>query len=253
MAVLERDLTALMRLVNDGRDDADGGAHVPLPTSVLAGLTNVIACDMVSVSLLDSRAERVDEQQDLPDDPNEVDPVKADLMSKVFFGHYWDTAPCSYPDRTGDLDRVVRVSDFYTVRQFRNTAMYSEYARPFERELIACLGGSPGRTLRVVLSRGPGADFSERDRTALWLVRPHLYRLYRERRNARTGAVDLTDRQRELLSLVAVGHTNRQISRRLEISETTVRKHLEHIFERLRVQNRAAAVARAFPHGMPDA
>jgi DNA-binding CsgD family transcriptional regulator len=252
MAVRERDLTALMRLVNEGRDDPDD-VHGPLPTSVLAGLSRIVACDMVSVSLMDSRAERVDEQQDLPVDPNEVDPNTAAAMNRVFFRHYWDTAPCSYPDRTGDLDRVVRASDFYSLRQFRNTAMYSEYVRPFERELIACLGGSPGRTLRVVLWRGPGPDFSERDRTALWLVRPHLFRLYRERRHARTGAVDLTQRQRELLRLVAVGHTNRQISRHLAISETTVRKHLEHIFERLRVQNRAAAVARAFPHGTTDA
>jgi DNA-binding CsgD family transcriptional regulator len=252
MAVRERDLTALMRLVNEGRDNADD-ADVPLPTSVLAGLSNVIACDMVSVSLMDSRAERVDEQQDLPIDPNEADPETASAMTTLFFRHYWDTAPCSYPDRTGDLDRVLRVSDFYSLRQFRDTAMWADYVRPFERELIACLGGSPGRTLRVILSRGPGSDFNERDRTALWLVRPHLYRLYLERRHARTGAVDLTHRQRELLRLVAVGHTNRQISRHLEISETTVRTHLEHIFERLRVQNRAAAVARAFPHGTPDA
>jgi DNA-binding CsgD family transcriptional regulator len=252
MAVRERDLTALMRLVKEGHDDPDD-AHLPFPTSVLVGLSKVIACDMVSVSLLDSRAERSEEQQDVPVDPNEVDPVQAAAMSELFFRHYWDTAPCSYPDRTGDLDHVVRISDFYSLRQFRNTPMWAEYVRPVERELLACLGGSPGRTLRMILSRGPGADFSERDRAALWLLRPHLFRLYQERRQARTGAVDLTHRQRELLGLVAVGHTNRQISRRLAISETTVRKHLEHIFERLRVSNRAAAVARAFPHGTPDA
>jgi DNA-binding CsgD family transcriptional regulator len=252
MAVRERDLTALMRLVDEARADPDD-AKAPLPTSVLAGLRKVVACDMVSVSLLDSRAERVDEQQDVPVDPNELDPERASATLKVFFHHYWDTAVCSYPDRTGDLDRVVRISDFYSLRQFRNTGMWAEYVRPFERELIACLGGSPGRTLRLVLSRGPGPDFGERDRAAVWLLRPHLYRLYRERRHTRTGAVELTDRQRELLRLVAVGHTNRQISRRLEIAEATVRTHLEHIFERLRVRNRAAAVARAFPHGTPDA
>src|SRR5687768_12800612 len=126
MAVRERDLTALMRLVNEGRDDPDD-APVPLPTSVLFGISNVVACDMVSVSLMDSRAERVDEHQDLPVDPNEVDPTTAAAMTRVFFRHYWDSAPCSYPDRTGDLERVLRVSDFYSLRQFRNTAMHSEY------------------------------------------------------------------------------------------------------------------------------
>ena len=153
--------------------------------------------------------------------------------------------------RSGDLDTVVRASDFYTLRQFRNTAMWYEYVRPagYERELIACLAGVPGRTLRMIFWRGPGRDFNEDDRAVIWLLRPHLYRLYRLRQTARNGLVDLTPRQRELLGLVAAGNTNRQIGRHLGVSESTARKHLEHIFERLQVNSRAGAVARAFPNG----
>jgi DNA-binding NarL/FixJ family response regulator len=44
---------------------------------------------------------------------------------------------------------------------------------------------------------------------------------------------------------VAAGHTNTQIARRLGISESTVRTHLEHIYERLGVSSRTAAVTRA--------
>jgi DNA-binding NarL/FixJ family response regulator len=47
--------------------------------------------------------------------------------------------------------------------------------------------------------------------------------------------------------LVAAGHTNTRIARRLGISEGTVRTHLENIYERLQVSSRTAAVTRAFP------
>jgi DNA-binding NarL/FixJ family response regulator len=54
-------------------------------------------------------------------------------------------------------------------------------------------------------------------------------------------------RQNELLRLLAAGHTNSQIARRLGISEGTVRTHLENIYDKLGVSSRTAAVARAFP------
>ena len=51
----------------------------------------------------------------------------------------------------------------------------------------------------------------------------------------------------ELLRLLAAGHTNTQIARRLGMTEGTVRTHLENIYERLHVSSRTAAVTRAFP------
>jgi DNA-binding NarL/FixJ family response regulator len=57
----------------------------------------------------------------------------------------------------------------------------------------------------------------------------------------------LTARHWQLLGLLAAGHTNAQIARRLGLSEGTVRTHLEHIYRRLNVSSRAAAVTRAFP------
>jgi DNA-binding NarL/FixJ family response regulator len=93
-----------------------------------------------------------------------------------------------------------------------------------------------------MLVRGRGPDFSDRDRALLTLLRPHLYAAYRE--GTRPPAPDLTARQQELLQLVAAGYTNSQIARRLAVADSTVRKHLENIFERLQVTSRTAAVTR---------
>ena len=56
----------------------------------------------------------------------------------------------------------------------------------------------------------------------------------------------LTDRENEVLSLIADGLTNRQISCNLSISESTVENHIHHIYAKLGISNRAQAVANAF-------
>ena len=48
---------------------------------------------------------------------------------------------------------------------------------------------------------------------------------------------------------VAAGHSNADIARQLFLSENTVRKHLENIYQRLSVSSRTAAVAHAFQSG----
>lgn len=61
----------------------------------------------------------------------------------------------------------------------------------------------------------------------------------------REPVVMLTPRQLAVLQLVAQGKTNRQITQELDITERTVRFHLEKIFARLNVQNRTEAVIKA--------
>ena len=108
-------------------------------------------------------------------------------------------------------------------------------------------GPGPGRTARLIFVRGPGPDFSERDRALLVLLRPHLHQAYLDAERRRHPIPQLTPRQKDLLHLVAAGHTNAQIARRLGLSEGTVRTHLENIYGRLQVSSRTAAVTRAFP------
>jgi DNA-binding NarL/FixJ family response regulator len=55
----------------------------------------------------------------------------------------------------------------------------------------------------------------------------------------------LTEREREILDLVARGLTNAAIAGRLHLSDKTVRNHVSNVFAKLHVTDRAAAVARA--------
>ena len=60
----------------------------------------------------------------------------------------------------------------------------------------------------------------------------------------------LSEREQEVLRLVAVGRTNRQVGAALFIGEATVKTHLQHIFAKLDAADRAAAVATAYRHGL---
>ncbi|MFK0115334.1 response regulator [Streptomyces sp. NPDC090994] len=61
---------------------------------------------------------------------------------------------------------------------------------------------------------------------------------------------NLTNREREILDLLARGHTNRRIARHLVLSDKTVRNHVSHIFAKLQVTNRDDAMTRARDAGL---
>jgi DNA-binding NarL/FixJ family response regulator len=60
----------------------------------------------------------------------------------------------------------------------------------------------------------------------------------------------LTEREREVLDLVARGLTNAEIAARLVVSDKTVRNHVSNVFAKLHVTNRSGAVARARDAGL---
>jgi DNA-binding NarL/FixJ family response regulator len=68
--------------------------------------------------------------------------------------------------------------------------------------------------------------------------------------SAREFGDDLTDRERNVLQLLAAGCSNREISSRLKIAENTVRIHVSHILDKLHVEDRTQAVLAAIHRGL---
>ncbi len=60
----------------------------------------------------------------------------------------------------------------------------------------------------------------------------------------------LTEREVEVLALVAIGRSNRDVAEELSISQKTVARHLSNIFGKLRVSTRTEAAAYAFQHDL---
>jgi DNA-binding CsgD family transcriptional regulator len=252
----DQDLGALAAIVSQDRADLPDGEG--LPPSLLADLMSQIRCDEISLERYDSGPRRGWFLQVFPaqtdDELKTIEDWDPAQWAHLYACHL-DCQSCGYPERTGDLRSVVKPSDFYSARQWHSTAMYCDCQRPqgLEHNLQLCLpdpaapSARPGRTIRLFFSRGPGPDFSERDRALLLLLRPHLYQACLDAEWRRRPVPRLTPRQNDLLQLLAAGHTNSQIARRLGISECTVRTHLENIYERLGVSSRTAAVTRAFP------
>ena len=108
------------------------------------------------------------------------------------------------------------------------------------------------------LSDEPGADaklLSERGEQSLYArslgavgLGEHMLLLDVRRRgesSTRIAGAQLTPREAEVLSWLAKGKTNRDIGEILGMSPRTVNKHLEHVYEKLGVETRAAAAALA--------
>lgn len=149
----EQDLRALLGIVSDNRDDlpAEG-----LPPSLLADLTGLIRCEGIAFHDFDSPRQETWFSQSVPvlDDVGRAGFGKYDL---VHWQLYWDCQPCSFSDRAGDLRSVVKISDFYSARQWHSVGMYCDIyrRRGLEHDLMLTLPAAPGpahgpsRTMRL--------------------------------------------------------------------------------------------------------
>ncbi|WP_232229864.1 helix-turn-helix transcriptional regulator [Polaromonas glacialis] len=160
-----------------------------------------------------------------------------------------------------------RISDLVRRHDFQRSALFGGYYRRIglEYAIVVPLFSDRRTLVSVVLNRR-GLDFDERDRERLELLRPHLAFLYRHARHARAAVAlnegeetplprmpmppdlsppGLTQREAEVMHWLACGKTDAEIAALLSISPRTVQKHLEHIYVKLGVETRTAAVMRA--------
>jgi DNA-binding NarL/FixJ family response regulator len=73
---------------------------------------------------------------------------------------------------------------------------------------------------------------------------------HRQRATRRVWVAGLSDREIEVLRLVARGHSNRQMASLLGISERTIHHHIEHIYDKIDVSTRAGATLFAMQHNL---
>jgi DNA-binding NarL/FixJ family response regulator len=101
------------------------------------------------------------------------------------------------------------------------------------------------RAVRVVADGGAWLDPA---------VTGRVLAIYRSAPPTRAGAdtvLDaLTSREREVLALIGRGKTNGEIAAELFVSDGTVKTHINHLFTKLQLRDRAAAVVFAFDHNL---
>ena len=234
---------------------ADEGT-APFPASVLAGLRRMIRCD--AVSYMEWSPQELLEFSLTADDPASILPVW-DVYPQVRNGDpLAGGAPRagSLPDPEW-LGRPVTISDFISDREFRRRGLYAEVCKPLGVRAVMKVflptGGATGGALVFDTTR---SRFTEADRLTLERLVPHLRQLRRNalaRRTypalmdstaaARMRLLRLTPRERVVLARAAAGETNMVIAQALFVSPGTVRKHLEHVYDKLEVRTCTEAAA----------
>ena len=109
----------------------------------------------------------------------------------------------------------------------------------------------PQRQWKAEIGVYSSRDFGLRARMVMQVLRPHLAALYRSATHRRRLATldseataELTPRECEVMLRVADGLSNAEIASALVVERSTVRKHLEHVYEKLGVRSRTAALAK---------
>lgn len=237
------DLRALNSMIGDANEDEPGPM---LPWSLLDDLACLVPAEEVSICDLDiAHQQRVLQQDVLADDPRYVargEPVM-DAMA-IFWRDYPRHWTGFLPSAAG---QVRRWTDRYPGQMLQHNQLYLEFFRPMGRRHFLSVGlpAPAGHERNLMFWRHTGRDFSDRDKDLLTLLRPHLAEIYAGAARRRRGV--LTPREWQVLELAAQGYGNTEIAAILVVSVSTVRKHMEHIFDRVGVRTRGAAVARLLP------
>ena len=211
-----------------------------LPADVVDLLRSLVPSDDVSYVTIEPGTRRLSDDcwysvLGTPAPGNDSD------LDELFWTAYRTDLVCRYPLQWRSVEHVLSAQDFMSDRELAGSptgALFRAYGA--RHNLVVPLRIVGSAEYRIELFRVDGPAYSSLDKAILTLLRPHLA-LWAERVDRPRAAV-LTARQRELLALVAAGLSNRDIAATLVLSEGTVRRHLDNIYQRLGVSNRTAAV-----------
>jgi DNA-binding CsgD family transcriptional regulator len=216
----------------------------PFPVHVLARLRELVPCDTVSYGDFDRDGHAWRTGVRYAGEPRApVTPAIHEAYGRLAY---------QYPYRpwSPEARHPLRWSDLLSRREWHALDLYWEVCRPldgeYELELwLATPDGMAGGFGFDSFER----DFSERDKLVLDTLQPLLVQLWlnaAERQRDSRSLANLTPREREILLWIARGKSNREIAAVLYLAPGTIRKHLDNVYEKLGVSNRAGAVGRAF-------
>ena len=178
----------------------------------------------------------------------------------LFCLYYWPLQPLvtSGVDVTQNFTSM-RITDVISASRHSST----EYCRDFQvplhifYELNMTLKSRTGTMAGIGMHRSrTDRDFTDREKEIIDILLPHLSRalgniddilkgqVLTPSIKSRLERVSLSIRQQEIAFLVMQGFSNREIARRLYISEQTVKDHLVAIFETMKVRRRGELTAR---------
>ena len=145
------------------------------------------------------------------------------------------------------------ISDFLTEEEFHATGLYRDvYQRMGAEDQLSFILPSPPEMVVGIAMNRTTRGFSDIERELVELVRPHLSQAFRDAQlrekadplsDSRLEALGLTSREAEVVRLLVDGRSASEIADGLTISVHTARNHIAHVYEKLEVSNRAAAVA----------
>jgi DNA-binding CsgD family transcriptional regulator len=227
------------------RETAVAESVHPFPFEVGAALRRALGCGAVAYWEGTERDGLLDASVDAEDRDNRLR-----VWEQYPLFHKDDPIPTVPRPKPAHIGVPLVLLDRTSMRRFRQTGLYQEICRPFAvRDVLKLHLPCEGERYASIVCDTSRARFTERDKDVLRRLLPFFIQARRAARLRATFATAskrlalLTPRETVVLGLVAHGDTNRQIARALFIAPTTVRTHLEHIYDKLDVPNRAAAAA----------
>lgn len=231
--------------------------------SLLGEVIGLLELDELSYGLLRGLREAVPSEfcaihelpADLPHTVALTDPSASPAQHRAFARYALQNPIAEYFLRTRD-GRATRFSDLITRRELHQLDLYREVYKPLavEYQIAFTLPSGAERILGVALSRCK-RDFTATERDLLNLARPYLIQAYRNalthtdlmRASGTTVSITalrglgLTERQAEVLRLVAMGYSSEHAATALGMRVRTAQKHLEHCYRALKVNSRSEA------------